>query len=99
MDDLGKILSETNPEDGSKKLAVHMLAPQMYAAAARLRRRRRGRLQGACFALAAVPMAALIWLCAVYGVLIYIPVGGAALTLALAPVLAYFVEEGRGDET
>lgn len=73
--------------------AVHQLAPEIFAAAERLQRKRRERLQIAGFALAALVFLGICALALLQQKPHYLLGGGAAMTLLLAPALVYFKEE------
>lgn len=103
MDELKHLLNETSQaQDASAE--VRHLAPEIYAAAERLKHRRREHIQMALFALCAVLFLALCgWAMQdlltqgkpSQGPLIALGAlaAGAVLTLLLSPILAYFTEE------
>lgn len=78
--------------------AVHRLSPEIYAASARLKRRRAEHLQMLGFALAALAFLGACALTILYRKPVYLLGGGALLTLLLAPVLVYFKEEEKSHE-
>lgn len=107
MDELKQMLPDEQLWDTRR--AVRMLSPEIHVAAERIRKRRQERLQLLGFLLAALVMVVLIavvaWDLYAHGslavhsrsILTALAVG-AGLTLAFAPVLAYFAEEDMNHE-